>query len=406
MKRKLTALALAVIMLLTCVACGTNSSNNSSKKNSSNSDSESTTNTEPIKLGVMSALTGDRAVFGQAEAAGVEMAVKDINAAGGIMGREVELYKADTRGTTEDGVNACRQLIDQYDVDMIIGPSTSGIVIACAPICAEAGVPMLGATCTNPKCTVNDDGSVNEYTWRFAFTDPYQGEICASYAKNELDYQTAAILYDVGSDYAVGLSEAFVSAFTEKGGEIVAQEGYNTGDVDYRSQLTKIKDLSPDVIFLPNQYQEIALAAKQMADLGFSAQIMCGDSGAHLPIIEVAGDAYNGAYYVTFFSAADPVVAEFLQRYVKEYNLSELPSSNNVIAFYDITYWAKDVIERAGGTDDDEALRDAVNETNGLELKTGTMTVDPSNHNPLNREAVLMHVEEGKQVFVGRYKPE
>lgn len=360
------------------------------------------TEEDVIRVGVMSALTGDRAVFGQAEAAGAEMAVNDINAAGGINGKKVVLYKADTRGTTEDGVNACRQLINQHKVDIIIGPSTSGIVIACAPICAEAKVPMLGATCTNPKCTVNDDGSVNPYTWRFAFTDPYQGEICASYAINKMNLKTAAILYDVGSDYAVGLSEAFVKAFEEKGGVIVAREGYNSGDVDYRAQLTKIRDVKPEIIFLPNQYQEIALAAKQIADLGFSAQILCGDSGAHLPIIEVAGKAYDGAYYVTFFSAADPVVSEFLARYMKEYNLSEPPSSNNVIAFYDITFWAKDVIERAGSTDG-PALQKAINETSGLMLKTGPMTIDPSNHNPLNREAVLMHVENGKQVFIGRF---
>ena len=360
---------------------------------------------EPIKVGVMTILTGDKAIFGFAERDGSQMAADDINAAGGILGRPVELYFGDTQANAQEGVNALRQLLDQNDVDIIIGPGQSGTVIACAPMVNDAKVPLLCSTATNPKVTINDDGSLNEYVWRLCFTDPYQGKVIAQYAYKELGMRKAVILYDVGSDYAVGLNQYFEDNFTKLGGELVAKMGYKTNDVDFRSQLTELKDMDWDMIMLPNNYKDIALIANQMMELGIEGkQIMCGDSGQSAALLDMAPEAFEGAYIVSNIDKTAPEVVALMDRYVEEYNLTATPEPNCVI-HYDLMTWVKDVIERAGSTEP-EALHDAINETKDLMLKTGNLTMGAEDHNPVNRPACMLHVVDGKHEYLGMYTPE
>ncbi|HQH78501.1 MAG TPA: ABC transporter substrate-binding protein, partial [Synergistaceae bacterium] len=204
-----------------------------------------------IKVGYLAALTGDWAAYGQTEANSAQLAVDEINANGGVLGKKIELVVSDFRTRPEDAVNAVRRLVQEDKVVAIIGANGSGINIATAPIVNEAKVPQIGTVSTNPSVTVDKDGKVRPYSFRICFTDPYQGKLIAYFAAKELGKLKGAILYDVASDYSQGLREFFLKSYAEYGGEMVADLGFQGGtDVDFRAQLTEIRDKGADVLVL------------------------------------------------------------------------------------------------------------------------------------------------------------
>ena len=197
---------------------------------------------EPIKIGYLAALTGDYAQYGITEVNMAKMVVADLNAKGGVLGRKIELIPYDTKTRNEDAVNAVRRMIESDKVCAIIGANSSGINIATAPIVAKGTTPQISTVGTNPLVTVDNKGKVRPYSFRICFTDPYQGSLAADLAYKDLKKHKAAILYNVGSDYAQGLREFFTKSYTKLGGKIVADEGFRETDVDFRAQLTKVKD--------------------------------------------------------------------------------------------------------------------------------------------------------------------
>ena len=201
---------------------------------------------EPIKIGYLAALTGDYAQYGITEVNMAKLVVGDINAKGGILGRKIELIPYDTKTRNEDAVNAVRRMIESDKVCAIVGANSSGINIATAPIVAKGKTPQISTVGTNPFVTVDNKGKVRPYSFRICFTDPYQGALAADLAYNDLKKTKAAILYNVGSDYAQGLREFFVKDYEKLGGKIVADEGFRETDVDFRAQLTTIKNSGAD----------------------------------------------------------------------------------------------------------------------------------------------------------------
>ena len=193
---------------------------------------------EPIKIGYLAALTGDYAQYGITEVNMAKLVVGDINAKGGILGRQIELIPYDTKTRNEDAVNAVRRMIESDKVCAIVGANSSGINIATAPIVAKGKTPQISTVGTNPLVTVDNKGKVRPYSFRICFTDPYQGTLAADLAFKDLGLKKAAILYNVGSDYAQGLREFFVKSYEKLGGKIVADEGFRETDVDFRAQLT------------------------------------------------------------------------------------------------------------------------------------------------------------------------
>ncbi|HAS92414.1 MAG TPA: ABC transporter substrate-binding protein, partial [Clostridiales bacterium] len=175
------------------------------------------------------------------------------------------------KGDATEAVNATKRLITQDGVCAIIGPNASGQAIAISSVLEEYKVPDISTVGTNPKVTVNDDGSVKEFNFRVCFIDPYQGAVAAGYAYDRLGLRNAAVLYDVASDYSQGFTEFFEKTFTEKGGKIVAKEGFKSGDQDFRPQLSKINGENPDMILMPYYYKEVALSANQARELGIDA---------------------------------------------------------------------------------------------------------------------------------------
>lgn len=358
---------------------------------------------DPIRIGEIATVTGDFAAYGVAEVESVKIAVAEINAAGGILGRPVEVIMYDCRTRQEDMVNAARRLVEQDKVSVVIGPSGSGLCIAAAPVFNRAQVPHIGTLPTNPLVTVDEKGNVRPYNFRICFLDPYQGKMIAAFAAKDLGKKKAAVLYDVSSDYSHGLREFFTASFKEYGGEIIADEGHRAEDVDFRAQLTVIKEANPDVLVIPTMGKALPLAVKQARDLGIEVPIIGGDGYGDF-MWEIAGDTMRETYWVSHVDKADPALAEFFKKY-EEQTGTECMEFMNAVMAYDAVYWVKDAIERAG-SDDPVKIRDALEATKDLKLMHATLTMDEF-HNPKDKDGIILKadIEKKQAVFFVKVKP-
>jgi ABC-type branched-chain amino acid transport systems, periplasmic component len=380
--KKTVCMILATIMMMACLpACSSSKSNT-------------------IDLGYLVHITGDSALWGQAEKAGAEIAVKEINEAGGVLGKQVNLTFYDGRGTSADSINAVKKAVEQDDVCMMLGSNLSGPTIAVADICAKNKVPQIASFATNALVTADKDGNVRPWSFRLCFTDPYQGRIIANYAYKKLNITKACILYDVTSDYSSGICAAIESNFSELGGTILSKLSYKGGDVDFRAQLSDIKEKNPEAIIIPNTYKENALIAKQAYDLGLDVVFLAGDSYSP-SMFEICPNLHD-YYTVQHFDWADPALAEIKQKYTEA--TGESNPELNVAMGYDMVYFATACITSAGKTDG-EALRSAVENASGIKLTHATITIDPKTHDPLDKEAVILKLQDGAATFVERYTP-
>jgi len=360
---------------------------------------------EPIKVGYLAALTGDWAAYGQTEVNSAQLAVEEINADGGVLGRPLELVVYDWRTRVEDGVNAVRRMIEKDDVVAIVGANGSSINIAIAPLVNEAGVPQIGTVGTNVYCTIDRKGNVYPYSFRICFTDPYQGKVLAYFAAEDLGLKKAAVLYDVGSDYSQGFRKYFIENFENYGGEIVEDQAFRGGvDVDFRAQLTKIRDSGAEVLILPNMGKEMALTIKQAHELGMDDLVVMGGDGYADFMWDIAGESMEGTYWVNHVSPEDPNMQPFFEDYKVKYN-DECKEFVNGILAYDAVYWLADAIERAGAVDSD-AIAKALESSQGVQLHHAVITVDPADHNPVDKDAVMLVCEDGKAQFLKMIKPE
>jgi len=358
---------------------------------------------ETAKVGYIAALTGDWAAYGQTEQRTAQLAVDEINAAGGINGVPVELIVYDFRGRQEDAVNAVRRLINEDEVLAIVGANASGINIATAALVNKAGIPQIGTVSTNPAVTVDRKGKVRPYSFRICFTDPYQGKLIAYFASQDLGKKTAAILYDIASDYSQGLREFFMESFKEYGGEIVADEAFKGGqDVDFRAQLTKIRDADPDVLVLPNMGKECALIAKQARELGMDRVVFIGGDGYGEFMWEIAGDALENSYWINHVAKEDPAMAQFFTDYQAKYN-DECKEFVNGILGYDAMYLLFDAMKRAEKLDP-ESIAKALAASDGVQVHHAVITMDEF-HNPKDKDGIVLICRDGESHFHKKIKP-
>jgi branched-chain amino acid transport system substrate-binding protein len=350
-----------------------------------------------IKVGWIGPLSGDQAVWGQCESNAVKMFFEELNNNGGLLGKKVEVVAYDTRGDGTEAVNAVRRLTSQDKVIAIIGPNSSGQAIPISSILEEMKVPDIATVATNPKVTVVD-GKVKPFNFRICFIDPYQGAVAAGYAIDVLGFKKAAILYDIGDDYSQGLTQYFEETFTKKGGQIVAKEGFKTGDVDFRPQLTKIKAANPDVIFMPYYYKEVALSAKQARELGITATLMGGDGWPSEQLMTMAGDAVEGSYIINHLDFDDPEVQPFRNKYKQKFGKD---SEINGYLATDACTLLVEAIKKANSFEG-EKIKEALE---GIEIKgiTGNIKIGKDTHNPENKEAAIIKIENGKYKFVEKY---
>lgn len=359
----------------------------------------------PIKIGYLAALTGDYAAYGQTEVNMAKLVVGDINAKGGVLGRPLELVVYDTKTRNEDAVNAVRRMIENDKVVAIIGANSSGINIATAPIVDKGRVPQIGTVSTNPLVTVDNKGNVRPYSFRICFTDPYQGALGASLAYTTLKKDKAAVLYNVGSDYAHGLREFFTKEYKRLGGSVVADEGYRETDVDFRAQLTKIKNSGASALFLPGMGKDMALIIKQARELGMNDLTIIGGDGYGEFMNEIAGGAMKDTYWVNHTYLEDPEMAPIFARYKEVYKDDCKEFVNGTMA-YDAMYWLIDAITRAGKAEGPEIAK-ALASTKGLKLHHANLTIDPKDHNPVNKAGIFLHVEDNlKAKFFMKIEPQ
>lgn len=393
MKKRLALLLALVLILSSFVGC-----QGDSGQTSGNTD----TGSDTIKIGWIGALTGDAAVFGKAESQTLIMLAEDLNANGGVLGKKVEIIPYDTRGDVAEAVNAVQRLTTQDKVVAILGPNASDQSIAIANTLEKAKVPHIATVATNPKVTVGEDGKVKPFSFRVCFIDPYEGGVAGRYAYEKLGFKKAAILYDVSSDYSQGLTQYFEETFTKLGGEIVAKEGFKAGDVDFRPQLTKIKEAAPDVIFMPYFYKEVALSAKQARENGITAVFMGGDAWQSAQLMEMAQNEVQGSYVVNHLDFNDPSIKPFGEKYSKRWN-GDKPELNTYLGSDAFTLLIK-AIEKAGVADP-EKVAVAITEVE-FEGVTGKIKIDPNTHNPVGKEAVMTIIEGDQYTFLERYAAE
>ena len=357
---------------------------------------------DTIKIGEISTLTGDFAAFGDAEVQAIKLAVKEINAKGGIMGKKVEVVMYDCRTRNEDMVNAARRLVNQDKVCAVIGPSGSGLCIAASPVFTKGEVPHIGTLPTNINVTHGPDGKVKPYNFRICFLDPYQGKLLAFLAGKEFKAKTAAILYDVSSDYSHGIRDYFKRHFPQYGGKVIADEAHRGEDVDFRAQLTTIKEANPDVLIIPTMGKVLPLAVKQAREMGIKIPIIGGDGFGDY-MWEITGkEAMKNTFWASHVDQADPALQKFFADY-KKISGTECQEFMNAVMAYDSVYWLKNAIERAKSTDPKKITK-ALAETKNLKLMHCTLTMD-SFHDPKDKDGVVVEGKDGKFVFYKKIRP-
>ena len=398
--KKFGSIFLASAMLAGVLA-GCNSDEGGSSDNGDSGGSSSSGDT--IKIGGNLELSGAVASYGSSINDGAELAIKEINDAGGINGKKIEYIVKDNKSESSEATSAAINLVTQEEVVAMVAPATSGNVQATVQIANEHKVPIVTGSGTNELITVNEDGSVNEYAFRTCFIDPFQGIVAANFATDELKAKNVAIYTDSSSDYAKGLAAAFKAQLEENGGKVVKEEAYVADDVDFKSTLTNLKGANPDFIFIPGYYEEVGLIVKQARELGITVPLMGADGWDSPTLLELAGaDALNNTYITNHYSSGDP--DDKIQDFVKAFEAENGSAPNAFHALgYDTIYYLKDAIERAGDNVTGEEIAKQLAATKDLSLVTGTFTVDDK-HNPVKSATVLEYVE-GAQEFKTKVNP-
>jgi len=357
---------------------------------------EKPADSQGIKVGFFGALTGPTATFAISGRNGCLLAADQINKAGGVLGRPLELLSEDDRGEASEAASAVSKLITRDHVVALIGENASSRSLAAAPIAQSYSIPMISPTSTNVEVTKKGD-----YIFRVCFIDSYQGRVLAAFARKNLKAQTAAILTDSRSDYSVGLGDAFRSAFTAAGGRIVADAKYSEGDSDFSAQLTSLGPLHPDVLFIPGYYTDVGLIARQARSLGLKATLLGADGWDSPKLVEIGGEAMEGSYLSNHYSVDDPApaVRAFVDAYKAKYGAD--PDSIAATS-YDAMRLLADAITRAGSTEGPR-VRDALAATKDFAAVTGRITMD-ADRNPI-KPAVVLRVEGGRFRFADSVAP-
>ena len=375
-----------------------------------------------VVLGEFGSLTGVTATFGKSTQKGIQMAVDELNKAGGIEGKLIKIIVEDDQSKPEEAATVVKKLVNQDKVLIVLGEVASSRSLAGAPICQEGKVPMITPSSTNPKVT-----QVGDYIFRVCFIDPFQGEVMAKFARNTLKVSKAAILKDIKNDYSVGLAHFFTETFKALGGTVMAEESYSEGDIEFRAQLTSLKAKNPEVIFIPGYYTEVGLIARQARDLGINAPLIGGDGWDSPRLIEIGGKALENTFYSNHYTPEDPrpEIQNFISEYKAKYN--EIPDAMAPLG-YDAARIAFDAIKRSGILEEKnikesykdnpkakflmdainternrEKIRDAIAQTIDFPGVTGVITIDQNRN--AKKSAVVLKYKDGKYIYVETINP-
>jgi len=325
------------------------------------------------------------------------LAIEEINAKGGVLGRPLEYLVEDMQSKQGEAATAVKKLISRDKVVALLGTGTSSNCLEVAPLAQAARIPFVATTATAPEVTEKRD-----YVFRSCFIDPFQGAVLAKFARTTLKARRVAVLTSVSASYSVGLSKVFRERFTALGGVIAGDQKYSEGDKDFRAQLTAIKALKPDAIAVTGFYTEAALICKQARDLGLDIPIFGGDGWEAPELVEIGGKAVEGTYYASHYSSDStaPEVQDFVKKYRARFN-GETPDSMAPLA-YDAALIVADAIRRAGSTDGAK-IREALAATKDFPGVTGRTSIDAQRN--ASKSAVMLVVKNGKPTYVDTVAP-
>ena len=356
---------------------------------------------EPVKVGFLAYLSGPDNYLGVQPQLAIEDYLAEVNARGGFLGRPVELVTYDIARSIDEIVPAATRMIEGDKCIAILGPTSSSGALAALPIVTENQVPLIALSATSEKVTVDPVAGLHPYMFRVCFIDPYQADGLAQFAYNSLGLKKIAVLGDVTNAYSVGLSEIFVKNFTEKGGEIVANEGFNENDIEFRAQLANIGATDAEAIFFPaNNIRYGVLVGQQARELGIEVPFIMPDSVYGPELLEAAKEL-EGSYVSTGLIDDDPAYDEYRAQFKAKHNMNA-----NIFAYYGLdAIMALEAAVKAANSLEPNAIRDALEVLTNAPVFTGTLTVDPATHNPLNKPITIMQITNDKFELYEVYDP-
>ncbi|MBP7765957.1 MAG: ABC transporter substrate-binding protein [Syntrophaceae bacterium] len=360
-----------------------------------------------IKIGLIAELTGDIPAVGASCKNAAEMAVAEVNAAGGIqLGDKkfkIKLIIEDNAGKADQSASAAQKLITQNKVVAIVGPNASRYALPAAEIAESGKVALITPWSTAPKATLDSRTNASKkYVFRACFIDPFQGGVVAKFTLDNLKFRKAAVLYDVASEYNKGIAEIFKTVFEQNGGKIVAFETYTTNDKDFSSQLTKIRQAAPEIIFLPNYYSEVPLQIQQAKRLGIAAPFIGADAWGSEELLKLCGSDCEGYYFSTHYAA--DAAGEATRKFIADYRSRYSATPDDVAA---LTYDSFGLLKQAlatAGKNDRQAVRDALARIPRYDGVTGTMQFREGSGDPV-KSAVILKIRDGKFTWFADAKP-
>ena len=343
-----------------------------------------------LVIGHYASLTGNTAHFGQDTDKAVRLAVDEVNAAGGVLGKPVKVTTLDDRGDSAEAANAVTRLLDVEHVNALVGEVASSLSLAGGRVAQRRGIPMVSPSSTNPKVT-----QVGDFIFRVCFIDPFQGKAMATFAKNTLKFENVAVLKDVKNDYSIGLADAFKTAFTAAGGKIVVEQSYSAGDTDFSAQVTAVKATNAQALYVPGYYSEVGAIARTAQRLGVKLPLLGGDGWDAPELFTIGGDALDGSYFSNHFApeGATPRGKEFIEAFKKKYGTE--PTGLGLLG-YDAAAVLFDAAKRAGTTEP-KALRDALAKTKDFEGVSGKITIDKDRN--AEKSAAILKITGGKAKY-------
>ncbi len=360
-------------------------------------DAQSSGNQATIKVGEFASLTGSEATFGISSHEGTQMAIEEVNAAGGVLGKKLELLTEDTQSKAGEPATVVNKLIARDGVVAILGEVASSRSLEAAPICQANKIPMISPSSTNPKVT-----EAGDYIFRVCFTDRFQATVMADFAKNKLKARRVAVFTNVKSDYSKGLAMFFKERFIAGGGEITTELDYSGSDKDFKAQLTTIKASNPDGVFVPGYYTDCALISIQARQLGITVPLFGGDGWESEKLFEIGGAAIEGNYLSTHYHPA--VGSELSKKFQENYKKRWKGKTPDALAAcgYDSALVLADAIKRAGTTDGPK-LRDAIAATKNFPAVTGNITINEKRD--ATKSAVILKISGGKYEYLETVEP-
>jgi branched-chain amino acid transport system substrate-binding protein len=346
-----------------------------------------------ILIGEYGSLTGGQATFGISTRNGIDIAVDEINKAGGLLGKTVRVIVEDDQGLAAEAQTVVTKLITKDKVVALLGEVASSNSIAAAPVAQQNGIPMITPSSTNPEVTRKGD-----YIFRVCFVDTFQGYVMAKFTADTLKLNRVAVLRDIKNDYSIGLADAFIENFTKMGGTIAGDQSYSAGDTDFNAQLTSIKATNPQAIFVPGYYTEVGLIARQARKQGITVPLLGGDGWDSPSLIGIGGKDLDGSFFSNHYAVDDPSAeAQKAQKFLAAYEerFGAVPDAIAALG-YDAAMVLFDAIKRAGTTEG-KPLRDAIAQTKDFSGVTGKITLD-ADRNP-TKPAVVVEIKDGKVVY-------